>query len=74
MVTGRKPWREESLDLRVAVAVAVEGCRLDIPREGFPEPLADLVRACWASDPSHRPGFKDGVVPRLERFLETCTT
>lgn len=54
ILTGEVPFAEESL--RHIRQLVLDGERPEIP-EQCPKELADLIKRCWASDPSVRPSF-----------------
>lgn len=45
------------------------GLRLDIPPD-TPEPLAELMRECWAQNPEMRPSFP-AIIQRLHQLYES---
>lgn len=53
-------------DVSNAVLAGVRPCSL----EGIDRSYGDLMRECWARDPSLRPSFVE-VVQRLGRLLQT---
>ncbi len=47
-----------------------KGLRPGVP-PGTPMALGQLMEACWAQDPAHRPAFRD-LTPRLQLMLEAA--
>ncbi|KXS19813.1 kinase-like protein [Gonapodya prolifera JEL478] len=67
-VATRAPtWPENWGPMTIGLKVVLENTRPEIP-EYVPEPLADLIRRCWDSEPRQRPDFRD-IVSVLEELL-----
>ena len=62
MYTGRQPWEAElqasGMSPLMVPSWVVSGSRLSIPGH-VPQPLADIMRRCWNTDPSQRPALSD---------------
>lgn len=52
--------------LQAAVGVVQKGLRPGIP-PNCPVPVAELMEACWAGVPTHRPTFRE-LAPRLQNL------
>ena len=50
--------------------LVLDGKRPVIPG-GVPAPMVELINACWAPDPSSRPGFSQIVHKLMEMEMET---
>ncbi|KAL4451799.1 hypothetical protein ABPG75_007461 [Micractinium tetrahymenae] len=78
LLTWRLPWA--GVPVYTIVQQVLRGDRPEMPpedalpgsrRAGFPglEPYCQLMRECWAQDPTARPTFAE-IVPRLRKQLE----
>lgn len=71
LLTHRIPW-ELLNPVQAAVAVAVEGRRLDIP-EATPAVVRRLIQTCWDAKPDKRPSF-ELILTQLEEMLSSLST
>jgi len=69
MLSYRKPFDSMTV-LEAAFAVARDGLRPEVP-SSCPEPIAKLVRQCWAQRSEERPAFTE-VLKRLDQFRMPC--
>ena len=69
MLTHCEPWADEFTpkELNLLVDAVLQGRRPHVRRTdegGAPNGFTDLMRECWAQDPSERPTFED-ILQRL---------
>ncbi|EFJ43232.1 hypothetical protein VOLCADRAFT_96507 [Volvox carteri f. nagariensis] len=71
MLVGKRPWEGVS-DVAVAFMVTYKGLRPpleDVPPSRCPAKLAQLLTACWETDPARRPAAAE-VAKELTLMLE----
>jgi serine/threonine protein kinase len=69
-MTGKVPWAGKG-QMQLLNAIA-KGDRLDFP-PGFPAPLRELTKRCWAQLATERPTFGE-IERELQQFLSTVPT
>ncbi|ELR14267.1 protein kinase domain containing protein [Acanthamoeba castellanii str. Neff] len=68
ILTRKEPYEDEPL-LQIALRVASQGLRLEVPPD-TPQPLASLMKECWEQKPDDRPTFP-AIIQRLHQFYDS---
>ena len=71
LFTGRPPWENDRMAV-IMQKVLVARQKPTVPRE-VPEPVADMLRRCFSSNPNARPSFTD-MLPVMQQALSCLAT